>query len=264
MLVRRTLTLGAAVAMLAACSQDEHSRLVQPGFDSWWGFVANEVGADEPFVLASEIRLCVDRPGRVEIVDVSLEHTAGGLAVDAFATDPMDVPLTEPDAESPTLWDYGFRTGPQLVGQQCTEDLEVADQARLGVQFSKPTAGTARGANLLIRYLSEGKPTPCGRSSSWSCTRVTPTRTNGSRSAPTGRSSVIRPRQPVGKGDRVNVAARPTDPGWALRRYGSADARRSRAVLQLLMWPEQSRSVSATSPLPPTRPAGNRGGSTGG
>ncbi|MBX6749862.1 MAG: hypothetical protein IRY85_09370 [Micromonosporaceae bacterium] len=122
-------------------------------FDTAWRHVAFEVGANQPvsYVYGS-FPVCLDRPGRVEILQVSLEYTINGLRVDAFAVaQPELIPRTDLPVEGTPLTDFGYDVTSVFVDRVCDSFLD------LGVQVSKPTASTARGANLLIEYQSDGK-----------------------------------------------------------------------------------------------------------
>ena len=158
-----------ALAM-AGCSIDGHPRLIQPGasnmgeesaFESAWRHAAFDVKANVPLThISGSFRLCLDRPGRVEILNVSMEYTVNGLLVDAFAVAPAEFSQPDLPVESTPLVDFGYDPSSVYVDRVCPADpseISENDLVDLGVQFSKATDSTARGANLLVNYRSEGK-----------------------------------------------------------------------------------------------------------
>lgn len=129
-----------------------------PGDDSWFGMSMYERKADVPFALTDELRVCLNRPGVVKIVDVSLEHSIGGLHVDNFGVRPYADDYPTMDTDGHALREYGgFEEGSAEVNVVCPEGPEDEPSMHLGVEFSKPNDATARGANLLITYVSDGQ-----------------------------------------------------------------------------------------------------------
>jgi hypothetical protein len=163
----RVLLASLAIVVIATAggsSGDRRPRLIVPGLDpgnyaSWlWERGGYDVGAHEPFTDSGLIRLCLDRPGRVRIVDVSLEYSVNGLQVDAFGVKPVDEPGPRGASEQHRLWQHGFDLRSVEVDRVCPDNpAEGSHQVALGLQFSKPTDATARAANLLIDYVSLGQ-----------------------------------------------------------------------------------------------------------
>lgn len=58
-----------------------------------------------------------------------------------------------PADEGVELWDFGFEPGTREVDVVCGTEQPAM---QLGVQFTKPTDATSRGANLIVTYDSEG------------------------------------------------------------------------------------------------------------
>ena len=76
-----------------------------------------------------------------------MEHTEGGFTVEAFATQP-DTRGAKPAANTETLWEFGYKREHTTIDTMCDR------MTWLGVQFSKPTDATAKGAIMLISYRS--------------------------------------------------------------------------------------------------------------
>lgn len=152
-----------ALVLLQACSAGS-VRLTQPGGDpdGWFGMTFSEVGAGDHRLITGEVILCLDRPGSVEVVEVSVKDVEGGLFVEDFAIRPAAG--TYPDVEdfAQTLADVGFVPGTRTVTTVCPDDVDNAsldDFVHLGIQFSKPDATTARGSGLEVHYTVDGDRT---------------------------------------------------------------------------------------------------------
>lgn len=131
--------------------------------DGWAAMSLPNRRADQPTIFDA-IHLCIDRPGSVQIVDVNMEHTQGGFFVQAFATRPVIPPAgvkySLPSTSNETLWDIGYQQGNAIINTVCdqsVEDTAAEHRTQVGVQFSKPTDKTARGAVLHIAYRSGDK-----------------------------------------------------------------------------------------------------------
>jgi hypothetical protein len=112
--------------------------------------------AGVPFVLRNEFRICIDRPGSVEITSVDFEHSAGGLSVDDFAVQDIEEYSGLDESDGYHLADHGFELGEARVEVVCSSDEDDPDtdipHAVLGIEVSKPTDDTATGTNMVIRY----------------------------------------------------------------------------------------------------------------
>jgi hypothetical protein len=123
-----------------------------------------------PYPLTNAIGLCIDKPGSIEILDVSLEHSEGGLKIDTFALTPKnDKALPNPITFTETLQDLGYHPGSNVVRTQCPswattppdqpQPTSQRDEPGRGftdleLQFSKPGAKTASGGIVLVKYKS--------------------------------------------------------------------------------------------------------------
>lgn len=153
---------------VSGCSTDltdEHPRIPQypKEGDGWAAMSLPNRRADQPTIFDA-IHLCIDRPGAVQVVDVTMEHTQGGFFVQAFATRPVTPPAgvkySLPSTSNETLWDIGYQQNNTTIDTVCDQSIEntTADhRTQVGVQFSKPTNKTARGAVLQITYRSGDK-----------------------------------------------------------------------------------------------------------
>ncbi|MBB1245641.1 hypothetical protein GL263_19050 [Streptomyces durbertensis] len=107
---------------------------------------------------AHHLTLCLDRPGSVNITDVSFEHVEGGLQVEAFATRKA-VWNTDGSADGP-LSEINYDPSETRVATVC-DDRAGKDEdglpTQLALQLNKPTDATARGVNLVLRYESAGR-----------------------------------------------------------------------------------------------------------
>jgi hypothetical protein len=128
--------------------------------DGWSAMSLPHRRAGQP-VIFDALFLCLDRPGAIEITEISMEHTQGGFLVEAFATRPA-VPTgggvyPQLASESQSLWDLGYQRGSNVVDKQCTlsmADTPLEHRVQVGVQFTKSFGATARGAVLRISYRS--------------------------------------------------------------------------------------------------------------
>lgn len=57
--------------------------------DVWFGMADGYMKAGDYMLFTSEIHLCLDRPGRVKIVDIGFKYVDGELYVDGFAVRPF-------------------------------------------------------------------------------------------------------------------------------------------------------------------------------
>jgi len=154
------LLVVSAFVLLQACA-DEPVRLTQPGGDpdGWFGMTFSEVGPGAPILLTSEVNLCLDGPGSVEIIDVTVKEVEGSLVVEDFAIRPARGSFPDWEDDDQTLGDVGFVPGERTVQTVCPVDVDDAsldDFVKLGVQFTKSAVPTARGSGLAIHYTVDG------------------------------------------------------------------------------------------------------------
>lgn len=175
MRVRRPVAAVVCLVMvMAAVSCDGRSpRLTQPGgdpTDGWFGMRFGDVKAGDHVILNGEIILCVDRPGRVQIVNVSMKDTDAELRVDAFAVRIFGPDYPDWEKDEQTLWELGFAEGDLWVDVVCPKDNDDQEEkgnpdrtqnhsqwVQLGLQLSKPSDATARGSTMVISYVPEGR-----------------------------------------------------------------------------------------------------------
>lgn len=165
-----TLALLVLVAGCADASSEENPR-IGPRSDGWAGASVGDRRAEEPYSFFGAANLCIDRPGSVIVTEVTMEHTEGGLTIDAFASRPIipGMEFPQPETFTETLWELGFQPGSTRIETVCPHDSggpsddELARLTtepvfrgftHLGIQFSKPTDETARGAIIRITYQS--------------------------------------------------------------------------------------------------------------
>jgi hypothetical protein len=164
----------ATVVITAGCSgppETAKSPRISP-LDAGFGaaIIPNRTDG-KPYPVVNAIGLCIDMPGSVEVLDVSLEHSEGGLKLDAFTLTPKtDEGLPNPITFTETLQDLGFQPGTNVVRTHCPSlttaapDNQAASQSNaseegqgitdLELQFSKPGEKTARGGIILVKYKS--------------------------------------------------------------------------------------------------------------
>jgi hypothetical protein len=159
-----TLTLLAMLA--AACTAGGAPRLVIPGGEGSYVAGTSEYyyGPDEPFSLVNAFVLCIDRPGEVTLTDVRFDHNVGDLRVDDFAVAPHGTLRDDhpEDAPQAALSEWGFDSDPPVVTTVCPEELTEEESQRfhpqsysdIGIEFSKPHEGSARGMTLVLVYES--------------------------------------------------------------------------------------------------------------
>jgi hypothetical protein len=155
----------ALAAVVAGCDggEDEEPR-IPPGDTGFSAAIIPNRKDGSPYPAVGFFGLCIDRPGSVEIVDVNLEHSEGGLKVDAFALTPKsekELPVSVTDTE--TLEELGLHPGNGDLHTRCPDDASDAKSTSsesdsgytdLALQFSKPANGTARGGIIRIKYKS--------------------------------------------------------------------------------------------------------------
>lgn len=153
--------LSAFVAVLVSCSGD-NPRI--PEFEGSSAMALGEVPAG-PYAWYGHAGLCIDRPGSIDIVDITLQYSEGGLEIDGYAVSPSDAvdrgvrgwETRGPDAK--TIWDLGYKPDSLTVNTVCHDHQGTAggDEAAamsLGIQFTKPTDETARAAGIEVHYRS--------------------------------------------------------------------------------------------------------------
>lgn len=167
-------SLAVVVVVAAACtggSVEEHPRIHGSETETWAGSSMPGWRADVPYPFVGAVNVCLDRPGSVEVVDVGMEHTVGGFRVDAYAFRPgtPGAGHPQPVTHTETLWQLGFDPGSTSIDTVCPEELggpgesELAEvtfgpasrgMTEVGIQFSKPSDRTARGAIIRMTYRS--------------------------------------------------------------------------------------------------------------
>ncbi|PZF80296.1 hypothetical protein [Jiangella anatolica] len=118
--------------------------------------------ADTPWTMP-DLGLCIDRPGEITLTGATLEHS-DGLRLDAFAVREADwtgtrYPAPADGSGVATLEDYGFDPADRTIDTVCPADETDPDAPlmQLGLQFSKPSDATARGAVVALTYDSAGQ-----------------------------------------------------------------------------------------------------------
>jgi hypothetical protein len=163
----------ATAALTVGCAGDPETGSPRiPPLDAGFGSAVIPNRTDgRPYPVVGALGLCIDRPGSVEVLDVSLEHSEGGLKIDAFALTPKtDSGLPTPVTRTETLQDLGFQPASNVIRTRCPSwatvapDEQAASQSYaseegrgvtdLELQFSKPGEKTARGGIILVKYKS--------------------------------------------------------------------------------------------------------------
>lgn len=170
------LVLGATIAACANTPDARHPLLPELGSEGWAGIRMPEWGADVPYPFVGAVNLCLDWPGTVEVTEVAMLHVEGGFRVDEYALrhsvvyspEPTSFEYPEPETFTETLKELGFSLEAKTIDTVCPPELGgptdeeathlavpvVRGVTELGVQFSKATERTARGAVLEVTYSS--------------------------------------------------------------------------------------------------------------
>ncbi|MBB5788874.1 hypothetical protein [Jiangella mangrovi] len=151
----------AALVLLSGCG-DDSPRI--PASDAFGGASIPNWPANTPWSLVGAFNLCIDRPGSIRLTSAELAHS-DGVRVDAFAVLPAgEVEELDPATMTgeETLEDLGLDLSSTTIDAVCPDDLGGDSGStdlpmHLGLQFSKPTAATARGAIVELTYESEGE-----------------------------------------------------------------------------------------------------------
>lgn len=163
-------TVGVALTALivaSGCSPglggSAEPRLTTPGEVSPFEIAMPNREARIPFVLRNELRVCLDREGSVDIVDVRFKEAFGGIQVDDFAVAPLDPYPGLEESDGFPLEDHGYNLGNVTVDVACPEDkYDRTDESIsvphmvLGVELSKPSDGSAGGRELVVSYETSG------------------------------------------------------------------------------------------------------------
>lgn len=159
------LVLIALVLMMTAAGRGAGGpRLIAPGNGESppeFGMVTWERKANVPFVLRNEFRVCLDRAGSVEIVDVRFGESFGGLTIDDFAVVDIEDYAGLDESDGFHLEAHGYEDGSVTVDIACPPDLygpssDGIPHHALGVEVSKPTDASAGGRDLIIIYQTPG------------------------------------------------------------------------------------------------------------
>lgn len=156
---RAALAVTALAMAAAGCSAGE-PRLVAPRHGESppeFGMIMWERKANVPFVLRREFRVCLDRTGSVEIVDLRFGESFGGLRIDDFAVVDIKDYAGLDDTDGFHLSAHGYEPGAVTVSIACPLDSygpesdDIPHHA-LGIEVSKPTDASAGGRDLIITY----------------------------------------------------------------------------------------------------------------
>jgi len=137
--------LVAALLGLTACGHDS-ARLLNSGGRTVITVSMPDAPANRPYTF-TDMRLCLDQPGHVEVVDAKVLHPRG-LVVRRFAT------LGRPVRVSPTrrsVWRTGFDHGRQLVRATCRGRR---GHTPIGLEFHRRPGATGVGDGVVVRYRS--------------------------------------------------------------------------------------------------------------
>jgi hypothetical protein len=163
--IARLVLCVALAAVVVGCDggEDEKPR-ISPGDTGFSAAILPNRQDGSPYPAVGFFGLCLDRPGSVEIVDVTLEHSEGGLKIDTFALTPKsEKELPVPVSDTETLEELGLHPGSSNLHTRCPSDATNVPSPSterdrgytdLALQFSKSTNGTARGGIIHIRYKS--------------------------------------------------------------------------------------------------------------
>jgi hypothetical protein len=163
--------MGIVTAMAVGCGTGGELPRIPPADSGFAAAVLPNRKDGSPYPATGFFGLCLDRPGSVEIVDVVLENSEGGLKIDAFALTPKNgEELPTPVTFTETLAELGFRLEEKTLHTQCPSGGTAAPEDEssseppltegapgytdLAVQFSKPASMTARGGIINVKYKS--------------------------------------------------------------------------------------------------------------
>jgi hypothetical protein len=156
---RAALTVTALVMAAAGCSAGE-PRLIAPGNGESppeFGMTMWERKANVPFVLRNEFRVCLDRAGSVEIVDLRFRESFGDLTIDDFAVVDIEDYTGLDESDGLHLEAHGYERGSVTVDIACPLDIygpssDNIPHHALGIEVSKPRDASAGGRDMIIVY----------------------------------------------------------------------------------------------------------------
>jgi hypothetical protein len=156
---RAALTVTALAVAVAGCSAGE-PRLIAPGSGESppeFGMIQWERKANVPFVLRNEFRVCLDRAGAVEIVELRFRESFGDLTIDDFAVVDIEDYAGLDDSDGFHLEAHGYEHGSVTVNIACPLDTygpssDNIPHHALGIEVSKPTDASAGGRDMIIVY----------------------------------------------------------------------------------------------------------------
>lgn len=154
------------LAALVACSSLDTGRLVEYQ-DGAGGVVAIDKTSVGEIIAFDDIVFCKEGGGPVEIEQVELVESSGGLTVLAFSVLPAGEDgqsLTYLSSPRQRLADVGYPTsGPKLVDRQCpAEGLDLregqaAGYSVLGFEVRRDSAAPGSARGIRVRYSSNGE-----------------------------------------------------------------------------------------------------------
>jgi hypothetical protein len=139
------VVLVAGLLALTACGHAS-ARLLNSGGRTVITVSMPDAPANRPYTF-TDMRLCLDQPGQVEVVDAKVLHPRG-LVVRRFAT------RGRPARISPThrsVWRTGFDRGRQLVSTTCSGR---SGHTPIGLEVYRRPRVTGLGDGVVVRYRS--------------------------------------------------------------------------------------------------------------
>jgi hypothetical protein len=140
----------AVIAVAGGCASPE-SRLIVPGLHSGDSFGITMPGttANRPYTFTA-IPVCLDEPGRVEIVGADVVNAHGALVVTRAGVAPWQRPF--PGNAYATLAQIGYERGPQVVDTVCGTGGTGRSRYELGLEFRRRGPDTGYGDGVDVRY----------------------------------------------------------------------------------------------------------------
>jgi len=146
-----------AVSVVAACgpSKSGGPTLELAGGSAGGRSIEQDIGhvADGSPISIGAMLICLDRPGEVTLMGISLEGTHGRIGVDEFAVRPNPLATGEAGlgATRGGLGSANFIVGRRTVSKQCRG---AASAYELGVEVSRASPGIASFDGLAVHYAS--------------------------------------------------------------------------------------------------------------
>ncbi|MFJ8580310.1 hypothetical protein [Micromonospora sp. NPDC093277] len=163
----RSMAAGLTGVALSACGLIGGAAADYPhlyaGDDARAGVIYDDVAPNQSTTV-SDLVVCVDRPGKVEVTRVESREAFGGLELEQFAAMPTHEARASGFGEGhKAITEYGAQiTKPLVLNGRCPDpdkpdDSPITRYYSLLLQYARPGTQTAGNHGIVIWYTSAGR-----------------------------------------------------------------------------------------------------------